>query len=114
MQGFEYVTIQEKYETVAAYSVSAQAEGGSGDTGYYEQGYVIEWTTVGAGGITDSGWYTDNPNSPFYGKTEDEIVAYAEKNGNLNAYFRAWGDNQSIDRNQFIKNTISSSCWSIL
>lgn len=113
MQGSEYISIQlkEEYEEVSAYSVSTYAEGGSGDQGYYEQGATIYWTTeTEPGGITNNGWYTDDPNSPFYNVSEEEILNHIATYQNLNTYFTAWG-NSDKNRDTFVRQTIPESCW---
>lgn len=114
MQGSYDIVIRGKnnYEDnpVEAFSVEPQNEGGS-SSGYYEQGIRINW--VSPGGISGSGWYTHIDNSPFYGKVESQIESDASV-GNLNSYFKSWGNNQSIDREKFIKEVIPDTCWTII
>lgn len=117
MQGSFYGEIQMsgEYESVAAYAVDSRAGSGSGEEGSYWQGFRIDWTTNDSpGGITNSGWYINDVNSPFYEKTEEEIINYANTNGNLNIYFSQWVNKEGIDRDRFIRQTLSSSCWSIM
>ncbi len=90
MQGYNDVTIQVPYDTIAAYSVSTQVDGASGGT--YYQGIRINWSTdeVAGIGIINGGWYTDDFRSPFYGAQESDIISTANSQGNLNSYFGSW------------------------
>lgn len=111
-----YTTItmtKEEYETVAGYSLGPAPRNGQGSGGYYEQGITIFYDPTADGGITGEEWYTDDPNSPFHGATPAEIETHYNENQNLNFYFSAWGNSTTADRDTFVKETISRSCWTL-
>lgn len=122
MQGSNNVIIEveNSYEPVTAYTANALPRNNgstTGTDGYYEQGATIFWTTDETpGGITNSGWYTQSSNSPFYNFTEDQIqdvIEYANRYSNLNPYFSAWGNDSTKDRSHFIREEINGLCWDI-
>lgn len=104
---------KEEYETVAGYSLGPAPRNGQGSGGYYEQGITILYEPTAEGGITGVGWYTDNINSPFSGATPADIETHYAVNQNLDYYFRNWGNSTTADRDTFVKQTISSSCWTL-
>lgn len=122
MQGSFFYINQEEYTPVQAKIATRQNEGAS--SGYQEGNFRIDWTTQNydftthtGGGITGTNWYRNDPNSPFYEKTDDEmdkIVEEANNTGNMNNVFSEWGNRTGIDRNHFIKVTINNLCWTIL
>ena len=93
------------YVKLEANAVMPMNEGGSSTGGYYESGARINW--VSPGGITAQ-------NSPFYQEDVTAIEEHAERYGNLNTYFEAWGNKVGIDREGFVKQTIEDSCWSLI
>lgn len=100
------------YVKLEANAVMPMNEGGSSTGGYYESGARINW--VSPGGITAQGWYIYDSNSPFYQEDVTAIEEHAERYGNLNTYFEAWGNKVGIDREGFVKQTIEDSCWSLI
>ena len=112
MNGYNEVYL-ENYEAVAAYTVMPMAEGASGDSGSYFQGIIIYWTTESEpGGVTNSGWYTGNENSPFFNVSAEEILNHIKNYGDLKTYFDAWmqsGKNQK----EFISK-LPLGCWNIV
>lgn len=119
---------------VALFSANEDGDtvsGGSGNDGEYPTSTRIRWTVTRTaddspdgysyvGGITgNNGWYTDDPNSPFYGVVDDEDIAEAAfRDGDLNFYFNAWNEDQSIDgqvkRATFAVTAASLGCATII
>lgn len=112
MQGYGETTvkIKDEYNSVMAYSVPENREGSS-NYGYVDGNAVVFWGTPA--GITGVSWYTDEPNSPFYGYNVNDIIQDADKDKNLNKYFAEWGSKTDIDRGYFVQNTISDQCWEL-
>lgn len=111
MQGYSEVYL-ENYEEVAANTVMPMAEGMSGDSGSYFNGIRIFWTTEQIpGGVTNNGWYTDDSNSPFFGRNEDLIIQEANEVGNLNSYFSTWVSS-AVDHEAFVSKVYG--CWEFL
>ena len=104
---------KEEYETVAGYSLGPAPRNGQGSGGYYEQGIIISYVPTAEGGITGGGWYTDDINSPFHGAIPADIETHYAENQDLDFYFENWGNSTTADRDAFVKQTISSSCWNM-
>lgn len=115
MQGSFYgeIPMSDDYVAVEAYSVESRASSGSGTDGSYFQGIRINWTTESdPGGVTNSGWYTGDPNSPFFGQDETTLVAAIESAGNADAYFSAWVASD-VSHKSFISG-IPEACWDLV
>ncbi|OUO77187.1 hypothetical protein B5F53_14660 [Blautia sp. An249] len=115
MQGSFYgeIPMSDEYVAVEAYSVESRASSGSGTEGSYFRGIQVMWTTdESPGGVTNNGWYTGDPNSPFYNYADEEIVANINAAGNADAYFSAWVGNTSINHEAFINNIFG--CWRLV
>ena len=130
MEGSYFVEKREIYSDVEAYSVATVYAAGDSSTeggGYMESNIRIDWTTEGysveshtGGGITGQGWYTGDERSPFYNFTDeqlDQVVNYANANGNLNNYFENWGNRTDIDgalRGEFATEAIQLGCGAVV
>ncbi len=86
--------------------------GGSGNDGSYETSSRIYWTITRIsngdgsydyiGGITEAGWFFNDPNSPFYPEpynSAQEIWNIASRDGNLNMVFQEWNADTTADGN---------------
>lgn len=99
------------YEEVKAYQASmgmaTYANQSSGE--HITGGILVFWDRDS--GYTQSGWQTDVPASPSYGKTEEEIHAMIDRDGNLNELFGSW--TSAIDyeiRYDWILHDVVASC----
>ena len=96
---------------IALFAAEEPPEGaitGSGNKGEVTQTSRIRWWIMKNeddtydGGITGSGWYIGEVNSPFpTGTTEEEIYQYAESESNLDHYFVPWNQEHQDDGGNF-------------
>lgn len=130
------IHIEESYNTnggIALFSTNSDdtVTGGSGNEGEYPTSTRIRWevtrTADGSpdgylytGGISgNNGWYTEDPNSPFYGIVDiEDICEYAFEHKNLNYYFDAWNADQSqagqVKRAEFALKAANLNCATII
>ena len=130
------IHIEESYNTnggIALFSTNDDntLTGGSGNEGEYPTSTRIRWeitrTEDGSpdgysytGGISgNNGWYTKDPNSPFYGIEDTEVICkYAFAHKNLNFYFDAWNADQSqegqVKRATFALTAATLNCATII
>ena len=116
MQGRSEVRIKMTQDYASGIQVfsanTSSSVGTSGGGGSYYAGIRILWERYG--GITGADWYLQESNSPFYGKSENDIISEIDASGNLNTYFSAWVTNvEDEDKESFIKNTIPDGCWTM-
>lgn len=78
--------------------------------GYVTGGIWINWDNPG--GFTGSGWLENDPTSPVYGMTGDQITeAINNDGGTLNSIFSKWVTNVDYEtRYRWILDNISSTC----
>lgn len=115
MQGSYYgeIPMSNEYVPVEAYAVDPRASSGSGTEGTYFKGIRIDWTTdESPGGITNAGWYTDNPDSPFFGYNEEQLVEDINLTGNADGYFSAWAADSGKNHEGFIQQI--PGCWQLI
>lgn len=130
------IHIEESYNTnggIALFSTNDDdtITGGSGNEGEYPTSTRIRWEVTRTtddspdgysytGGISgNNGWYTNDPNSPFYGiKDIEDICEHAFTYRNLNFYFDAWNEDQSqtgqIKRATFALTAANLNCATII
>lgn len=134
-EGVEEVTLKSSEDSygnqgIAVFSAGGQIDNYSDLEGTYYNNIRILWTATDDGngnfavgsGITGIGWYNDASayrNSPLAGKTDEQIyqqIFGAGGSGNLNAEFSAWANNNSINQNQFVFETLgyAHQCVSII
>lgn len=134
-EGVEEVTLKSSEDSygnqgIAVFSVGGQIDNYSDLEGTYYNNIRILWTATDDGngnfatgsGITGTGWYNDAatyPNSPLAGKAVEQIyqqIFGVGGPGNLNAEFSAWANNNSINKNQFVFETLGYAhpCVSII
>ena len=134
-EGVEEVTLKSSEDSygnqgIAVFSAGGQIDNYSDLEGTYYNNIRILWTATDDGngsfaagsGITGTGWYNDAsafPNSPLAGKTNEQIyqqIFGVGGSGNLNAEFSAWANNNSINQNQFVFETLgyAHQCVSII
>ena len=105
---------KEQYEAVTGYSIPTPRDGTSG--GYIEGNVRVNYDINS--GFTGDGWYTGDPNSPFYNMDDQitEVEQYFQTNGHLNKYFQDWGSNPSLtgdQRGAFALEMINNGCGSL-
>lgn len=100
------------YQEVAAYQAENGVETyGVGSGGYTTGGIYVSWDTEN--GFTGGGWEKaiDNPSSPVFNKTEDQIREEIRNQGNLNSFFETWVTTVNYkDRYEWILDNVSDNC----
>lgn len=94
------------YETIAAYNASQGIALYNGDSGQNSDvNFHVNWHPVD--GFTGEEWYFDEPYSPAYKKTQEEISAEIGTYGNLDHLFETWHSTVSAaNRLQWINQHI--------
>lgn len=80
------------YETIAAYNASQGIALYNGDSGQESDvNFTVLWDPDR--GFTGQDWYFNDPYSPAFDKTEEQITEEIKNNGDLDDLFKDWHTN---------------------
>lgn len=103
--GSSYIPVRANVATLANEGASVKP-----DTGYEITGHHVNWSSDG--GVTGGGWgnLINAPHSPFYGMTEEDILAEIQNSPDhsLNSIFAKLANLSNREQDAFIDSLVGS------